>query len=420
MASIQHVYSREILDSRGIPTIETTLYLDNGLIGTAAIPSGTSTGKYEALELRDGDESRMYGKGVLRAVQAVNEQISKVVIGMDPTQQTQLDQTLVNLDGTPNKANLGANAILSVSIAAVKAGAASVGMPVYRYLKEKYALVDTLRIPTPLFNMINGGAHGAGNLDFQEFHIVPASNKPFHEALQMGVEIFMTLEKVLISKGAVHSTGIEGGFAPNLYTNTDAFALFVETLRQTKYVLSKDVFIAIDAASNYFYKNNKYKIRDRADAFNSEQMIQYYKEIREKFHVFAIEDGLAEDDWDGWAKLTKELSSSTILIGDDLLTTNKDRVMRAVQEKICSGVIIKPNQIGTISETVEVVKIAKDAGWQTVFSHRSGETTDDFIADFAVGLGADYVKFGAPSRGERVAKYNRLAYIEVEMMAAQS
>ncbi|MBI5151275.1 MAG: phosphopyruvate hydratase [Candidatus Pacebacteria bacterium] len=415
MAVIQAVHAREILDSRGIPTIETTIILDTGIMVSAAVPSGTSTGKHEAVELRDGDQTRMLGKGVLKAVKNVNEVIAPAIIGQDPSRQTNLDQILVNLDGTPNKSKLGSNAMLSVSQAGARAGAAIAGMSLYQYFKEKYQLISGYKMPIPAFNLINGGAHGAGNLDFQEFHVVPASNKPFHVALQIGAEIFMTLEKVLISKGAVHSTGIEGGFAPNLYTNTDAFQLFFEAVKEMPYVIGQDVFLGIDAASNYFYSGGKYKIRDRSEPFNTDQIIEYYKEIQEKYHVFSIEDGLAEDDWDGWKKLTKELQSVAVIVGDDFLTTNKERVLKAVQEQACTGIIIKPNQIGTISETVEVVKIAKDAGWQTIFSHRSGETTDDFMADFAVGCGADYVKFGAPSRGERVVKYNRLLKIEAEL-----
>ena len=415
MPVIHSLNAREILDSRGVPTIETTMELDNSIVVTASVPSGTSTGKHEAVELRDNDPNRMLGKGVLTAVQHVNETIAQAVVGMDPTRQTSLDQVLVNLDGTPNKSKLGANAILSVSLAAAKAGAASVGMPLYQYFKEKYQLVAAYRMPTPAFNMMEGGAHGAGNLDFQEFHMVPASNKTFSSALQMGVEMFMSLEKVLIAKGAVHSTGIEGGFAPNLYTNTDALQLFFEAVKDLPYTIGQDMFLGIDAASDFFYVGGKYKIRDRAEPFSTDQMIEYYKEIREKYHVFSIEDGLHEDDWDGWKKMTSELQASTIVVGDDFLTTNKERVLKAVEQHACTGIIIKPNQIGTLSETVEVAKIAKDAGWQTIFSHRSGEPIDDLIADLAVGCGADYVKFGAPSRGERVVKYNRLSKIAGEL-----
>lgn len=415
MAVIQSVLAREIIDSRSFPTIETIMTLDNGIVVNSAVPSGTSTGKHEAVELRDGDQSRLYGKGVLRAVENVNTIIAPQIKGLDPTRQTSLDQLLVNLDGTPNKSKLGANAILSVSQAAAKAGAASVGLPLYEYFRQKYQFVQSLRIPTPIFNQINGGAHGAGNLDFQEFQVVPASNKPFHTALQIGVEVFMMLEQVLISKGAVHSTGIEGGFAPNLYTNVDALQLFYETLAKTQYTFAQDVFLGLDAASNYFFKNGKYKIRDRSEPFSTDEMIEFYRQLNTQFHAFAIEDGLAEDEWEGWTKMTKELQSTMLIIGDDLLTTNKQRVLKAVQEKACNGIIIKPNQIGTVSETVEVVKIAKDAGWQVIFSHRSGETTDDFIADMSVGLGGDYGKFGAPHRGERVAKYNRLLKIESEI-----
>jgi len=400
MAGIQLVQAREILDSRGVPTIETMVTLDNGVMAIASVPSGTSTGKHEAVEVRDKDGQRFGGKGVLTAVQNVNQVIAPAIVGMDPTRQTALDQAMVNLDGTTNKEKLGANAILSVSIASAKAGALSVGLPLYEYFRQKYQLISTFSMPTPIFNLINGGAHGAGNLDFQEFQVVPASNKTYSQALQMGAEIFMTLEEVLISKGAVHAVGIEGGFSPNLYTNVDAFQLFFETVAKTKYVIAQDLFLSLDAAANYFYKGGKYKIRDRVNAFSTTEMIQYYKELHEQYHVFAIEDGLMEDDWEGWKKLTQGLQQYMLIIGDDFLSTNKERVQRAIQEGSATAVLVKPNQIGTISETVEVVKMARDAGWQCVFSHRSGETTDDFMADFAVGLGADYVKFGAPNRGE--------------------
>jgi len=418
MAGIQLVQAREILDSRGVPTIETMVTLDNGVMAIASVPSGTSTGKHEAVEVRDKDGQRFGGKGVLTAVQNVNQVIAPAIVGMDPTRQTALDQAMVNLDGTTNKEKLGANAILSVSIASAKAGALSVGLPLYEYFRQKYQLISTFSMPTPIFNLINGGAHGAGNLDFQEFQVVPASNKTYSQALQMGAEIFMTLEEVLISKGAVHAVGIEGGFSPNLYTNVDAFQLFFETVAKTKYVIAQDLFLSLDAAANYFYKGGKYKIRDRVNAFSTTEMIQYYKELHEQYHVFAIEDGLMEDDWEGWKKLTQGLQQYMLIIGDDFLSTNKERVQRAIQEGSATAVLVKPNQIGTISETVEVVKMARDAGWQCVFSHRSGETTDDFMADFAVGLGADYVKFGAPNRGERVSKYNRLLKIESELQLA--
>ena len=418
MPVIQMVQSREILDSRGVPTIETSITLDNGVVAVSSVPSGTSTGKHEAVELRDKDPLRYGGKGVLKAVQNINQIIAPAVVGMDPTRQTALDQALVNLDGTVNKEKLGANAILSVSQTAAKVGALSVGLPLYEYFRQKYQLITSYRMPTPIFNLINGGAHGAGNLDFQEFQVVPASNKTYSQALQMGAEIFMTLEDVLISKGAVHAVGIEGGFSPNLYTNVDAFQLFFETVAKTQYVIAQDLFLSVDAAANFFYKSGKYKIRDRVNPFTATEMIQYYKELHEQYHVFAIEDGLMEDDWEGWKKMTQALQQYMLVIGDDFLTTNKERVQRAIQEGSASAILVKPNQIGTISETVEVVKLAKDAGWQAVFSHRSGETTDDFMADFAVGLGADYVKFGAPNRGERVSKYNRLLKIEAELQLA--
>jgi enolase len=422
MPVIQSLFAHEILDSRGIPTLETIIMLDNGIVVSSAVPSGTSTGSHEAVELRDGDKTRYMGKGVLKAVENVNTLIAPALIGQDPTKQTAIDQILLELDGTQNKSKLGANAILSASQTTSKAGAAAVGLPLYEYFFQKYQLVQEIHIPTPIFNVINGGAHGAGNLDFQEFQIVPASNKPYHTALQMGAELFMSLEQVLISKGAVHSVGIEGGFAPDLYSNTDAFQLLLEAISKTSYILAQDVFLSVDIAANFFHQHvgNKYKIRDRNEPYSSAELIQFYAHLHEQYRLLSIEDGLAEDEWATWKEMTAQLGDKMIIIGDDFLTTNKERVQRAIQEQSCNAILIKPNQIGTISETVEVVKVAKDAGWYVVFSHRSGETTDDFIADMAVGLGADYAKFGAPNRGERVAKYNRLLRIESELLGAKN
>jgi len=415
MALIKSIQAREILDSRGFPTIETIAILDNGIVVSSAVPSGTSMGAHEAVEIRDNQKNRYHGKGVLQAVQNVNAVIAPAIIGMDPTKQTLIDQTLVNLDGTPNKSKLGANAILSVSQVAMKAGAAAVGLPLYEYFWQKYRFIAQLHMPTPIFNFINGGAHGAGNLDLQEFQIVPASNKTYSVALQMGVELFFSLEELLIAKGSVHSVGIEGAFAPDLFSNTDAFQLLLELISQSSYKLAQDLFLSVDAGANYFHKNGKYKLRDRNESYSTQELIEYYRNLNQQYHVFAVEDGLFEDDFEGWKKMTAELQSQMLIIGDDFLTTNKTHVLKAIQEHACTAVLVKPNQIGTVSETVEVVKIAKDAGWQVVFSHRSGETTDDFIADMAVGLGGDYVKFGAPNRGERVAKYNRLLKIESEI-----
>lgn len=417
MSKIASVTAREILDSRGYPTVEAAVILDTGERAVASVPGGTSTGTHEALEIRDKDQNRMGGKGVLTVVNNINTIIAPVMIGQDPVRQTAADQTLFNLDGTANKGKLGANAILAVSTAICKAGALSVHLPLYQYLKEKYALLETFKMPAPIFNLINGGQHGAGNLDFQEFHIIPTTNKSFTASLQLGVEMYMALEQVLISKNAIHSVGVEGGFAPNLFTNLDALDLLVEAMKHTRYMFGQDLFLGIDVAANNIYKNGKYTIRDRQEPYSGKELIEYYKQLNTKYHIFSLEDPFAEDDWGTWKELTAELSDRVVIVGDDLLTTNKDRLLRAISEKACTAILVKPNQIGTVSETVEVVKIAKDAGFQVIVSHRSGETNDDFVADLAVGLGANYTKFGAPIRGERVAKYNRL--LEIEMQVAK-
>lgn len=415
MAKITDLQAREILDSRGYPTVEVKIRLDTGHEVRSSVPGGTSNGKHEAVEIRDGDSGRMGGKGVLKVVETVNKIIKPALIGQDPLKQTATDQLLYNLDGTPNKSKLGANAILGVSMAVCKAGAVSVGMPIYRYFKEKYALTQSYHMPSPIFNLINGGQHGAGNLDFQEFHIIPTSNKPFHLALQLGVDMFMALEQVLITKNAIHSVGVEGGFAPNLFTNLDALELLNESMKRTNYAFGLDLFFGLDVAANSFYKDGKYSIRDRQQPFSPKELMEYYKELNAKYHIFSIEDPFYEDDWATWSAFTAEISDRVQVVADDLVTTNKERLKTAIAKKACTSLMVKLNQIGTVSETVEVVKIAKDAKMQVIASHRSGETNDDFIADFAVGTGCDYTKFGAPIRGERVAKYNRLLEIEVEL-----
>lgn len=416
MAQITKVNAKEILDSRGIPTIETSVTIDTGITVSSSVPSGTSTGAYEAVELRDKDNNRYFGQGVLKAVSNVNQIISAELFGKDPSRQTQLDQMLVNLDGSTNKSKLGANTILSVSQAVCKAGAASFNLPVYEYLRAKYQLIkDSLTIPTPTFNVINGGKHGAGNLDFQEFHIIPSTRMRYSDALQAGVEIYHTIEKVLIKHGAIHSIGVEGGFAPNLYKNSDALELIMEGIKETKYKFGEDVFLGLDVAASHFYSGGKYRIKDQKEPFSSKEFIEYYRQLNEQYRLYTLEDPLFEDDWKGWQELTETIGSNTVIIGDDLLTTNKERTLKAIEEKACTGILAKPNQIGTVSQTVEVITIAKQAGWQLVVSHRSGETNDDFIADFAVGVGAHYAKFGAPARGERIAKYNRLRDIEIEL-----
>lgn len=422
MAFIKSIHAREILDSRGIPTVETTITSDEGLTAVASIPSGTSTGKYEAKELRDGDAHRYEGMGVLQAIEHVNTKIAEAVTGKDPTKQAEIDQLLISLDGTPDKHDLGANAILSVSQAVCELGPVVTGNPTYRYLELKYGLAPDVpnAMPTPIFNIINGGKHGAGNLDFQEFHIIPAKSKTYPQALQCGDEIYQSLGTVLTRRGAIHSVGAEGGYAPNLFTNLDALEIMLETLRETQYTYARDVFFGLDAAANAFFKDGRYTIKDTPQPMSREEFIKYYQDLNARFHLLSLEDPLQEDDFDGWATLTGKLGSEVLVIGDDLLTTNRDRVKKAIDKKLCTAILVKPNQIGTISETIEVIKIARAANWQIVVSHRSGETEDDFIADFAVGVGADYIKFGAPARGERVAKYNRLSAIAEEKLQKSS
>lgn len=415
MAKIQAIKAREILDSRGNPTIETTIWSDQGYAAVAAIPSGASTGKFEAVELRDNDPSRYKGQGVLKAVSNVNDIIAPKLIGMDPTYQTQVDKVLVELDGTENKSKLGANAILSVSQAVCELGALVLGRNVFSYLAEKYGMANlsAANLPAPIFNLINGGKHGAGNnLDFQEFHVIASSRTNFAESLKIGETIYQTLKESLIKRNAVYSVGDEGGFAPNLFTNIDALELLVEAINASGYVLGRDVFLGLDTAADEFYKNNKYVIKDKSQGLTAEELIEFYVQLNKDYQLFELEDGLREEDFDSWAKLMVELGTNTMIVGDDLLVTNKKRMEEAIKKKACNAVLVKPNQIGTISETVEVIKLAKANNWSVIVSHRSGETNDDFIADFAVGLGANYVKFGAPARGERIVKYNRLTLIE--------
>jgi enolase len=418
MAKIKQIWAREILDSRGIPTVETACMLDNNQVAVSSVPAGTSTGTHEALELRDATNPRYLGLGVLQAVNNVNSVLGPAAIGMDPTDQKGIDQKLISMDGTENKTKYGANAILSISEVVAKCGAMAAGQALYAWiysLASKAGITQKVKIPTPLFNMINGGLHGAGNLDFQEFWVVPASNKTFTEGLQMGVEIYQTIGQNLAHRGAIHSVGQEGGYAPNLFTNSDAFEVFIESIKQTKYSLGRDVFLGLDVAANSFYKDGQYFIKDKTSGMNDTQFLEFYKSLYDQYKLAIIEDAFYEDAWDSWKRFYAEMSDELIIVGDDLLATNIKRVEKAIQEKACNGVVIKPNQIGTISETLDVVKTAKGAGWKIIVSHRSGETNDSFIADFAVGVGADYIKSGAPARGERVAKYNRLSAIEVEL-----
>lgn len=418
MSSIKRIWSREILDSRGIPTIECYGQDSDGRVAVASVPAGTSTGTHEALELRDGDPKRYKGEGVLKAVDNINNVLGPAVVGKDPAKQSEIDQTLISTDGTENKSKYGANAILAISMVACKLGASSQSKPLYAWIDElgvSAGLKKGIRLPTPLLNMINGGLHGAGNLDFQEFWVIPAIHKSFKEGLQIGAEVYQTIGENLHKRGAIHSVGHEGGYAPNLFTNADAFEVFIESVKQTDYSFGRDLFLGLDVAANSFYRDGVYHIRDRSAGLTDDQMLQYYKELNNQYHLQIIEDAFAEDAWDSWKKLTKELQGLALVAGDDILVTNPKRVKKAIAEKACDMAIIKPNQIGTVMETIQVVKMVRDANWKIIVSHRSGETNDTFIADFAVGVAAEYAKFGAPARGERVAKYNRLTAIELEV-----
>ena len=418
MPRIQSIQAKEILDGRGLPTIEATLWLDSGFSVETSVPSGTSIGKYESVELRDNAPSRLLGLGVLKAVDNVNNIINPALVGQDPTQQQEIDQLLQSLDGTPNKAKLGANAILAASQAVLKAGALSSGLSLYQYLHQKYQLNEGLFMPTCLFSIVNGGEHGADNLDIQEFMIIPATSMDYPSSLDMAVIFQKKLEEILVLKGAIHSTGLLGGFTPNLYNNTDVFEILVETIKTTPYTFAQDIFFGIDATGSSFYTNGKYKLRDRAQGYASKELVEFYKNIRDVYKVTYIEDPFDETDVSSWASLTEVLGQTTRIVGDDIIASNQQRMNEAMTSKLCNTVVIKPNQIGTISETVEIIRQARQAGWQVVVSHRSGDTTDDFIADFAVGVGADFAKFGPANRGERVVKYNRLSEINQELLNA--
>ncbi len=412
---IKDIKAKEILDSRGNPTVETTITLENGLVAVTSVPSGASVGKYEALELRDNDPARYNGLGVLKAVENVNKIIGPKLVGMEAKDQQQIDKVLIILDGTENKAKLGANAMLSVSQAVCKMAALEEGVPVFVYLSRLCGLEESkMKMPLPIFNLINGGKHGGGNLDFQEFHIIPSGEKSYWENLRIGKKIYQGVKKVLIQQKATYNLGDEGGFAPNLATNSGALEILIKAISLTGYQLNKDVFLGLDVAAGFFYKDRQYKIHDKPVPLNINELIDYYQELNQQYPLKILEDPVFEDDWEGWVKITKALPE-TIIVGDDLLATNQKRVQQAIKRKACSAIIIKPNQAGTITETIETIKIAREAEWKIIVSHRSGETNDDFIADFAVGVGADYVKFGAPSQKERLVKYTRLLKIEREL-----
>lgn len=417
---IKSIHAREILDSRGNPTVEVLVEVVGGIHGKAAVPSGASTGSYEALELRDGDQGRYNGKGVLRACENVNTKIAKVLKGKNVTDQTSIDTTMIELDGTENKSKLGANAILGVSLACARVAARCKKATLYKYINTnfKFEPLSPESIPVPMFNILNGGKHADSGLDIQEFMIIPGGKNSFRENLRMGSEIFHALKEILKSNNHSVAVGDEGGYAPKLEENTRAMELILKGIEKTRYDAGKDVFIGIDAAASEFYnkEENRYVLRAPNASLAREQMIALYNEWVTKYPLISIEDGLFEDDWSGWKELKHGVQNDKILfVGDDLLVTNVTRLNVAISEDSANAVIVKPNQIGTLTETIEFIKKAQKENWEIVISHRSGETDDSFIADLAVAAKADFIKSGAPSRGERVVKYNRLMEIEGEL-----
>ncbi|HEX8896876.1 MAG TPA: phosphopyruvate hydratase [Terriglobales bacterium] len=414
MTDIEVIVAREILDSRGNPTVEADVILSSGAIGRAAVPSGASTGEHEAVELRDGDKSRYVGKGVLKAVDNVNEVIAPELEGMDASDQRELDSTMCELDGTPNKSKLGANAILAVSMAASRAMADELGIHLYQYLGGFTASL----LPTPMMNILNGGAHADSNVDFQEFMVMPVGAPSFSEALRWGVETFHTLKGVLKKKGYNTAVGDEGGFAPSLKSNTEAIDLVLEAITQAGYKPGEQIAIALDPAASEFYDKDKkkyvFKKSDKSE-HSSEEMVKFWSGWASQYPIVSIEDGLAEDDWDGWKLLTDGLGKSIQLVGDDLFVTNVERLQRGIDAGIANSILIKVNQIGSVSETIDAINLARENGYSAVISHRSGETEDTFIADLAVAIGAGQIKTGSASRTDRIAKYNELLRIEEEL-----
>ena len=421
MSKIAKIHAREILDSRGNPTVEADVYLESGATACAAVPSGASTGSKEALELRDGDKKRFLGKGVLKAVANVNKIIAKALVGEEADNQEKIDRMMIELDGTPNKEKLGANAILAVSMAVLKAAAYDAKMPLFAYIAEKFGGMAKGKyvMPVPMMNIINGGAHADNSADIQEFMIMPAGAKNFREAVRMGSEIFHNLKKILKEKKRSANVGDEGGFAPTLSSNKEALEAILAAIGAAGYKAGKDVSIAIDSAANEFYKEKKYILKKDNLELTGAETVGYYEKLVSQYPIVSIEDGLAEGDWENWRLLNKKLGKKIQIVGDDIFVTNPEIIKKGIKEKAANAVLIKVNQIGTVSETVEAVKMAQAAGWGTVISHRSGETEDTFIADFAVGLGAGQIKSGSLSRTDRVAKYNQLMRIE-EMLGKKA
>lgn len=419
MAKIKSIHAYEIMDSRGYPTVEARLALDNGFFVTTSIPSGTSIGKHEAIELRDQDTARFEGMGVLKAVSYINDLIGPKLVGVSPLKQQDIDYWLIKADATSNKGKLGANTILAVSQLITKAGAVDQNMSLFKYINELYktlfkAELPIEKLPNPIFSLINGGKHANNNLELQEFSIIPSSSKSFASAYQIGVELFHELHKVLIYRNANTSVGVEGGYSPNFSTNLDAIDVLNETIIQRGLKPGIDIFLGLDVAASNFYKNDHYVVKDKAHPLKREEFIEFISNLMAHYPILVLEDPLYEDDYEGWRNICAVIPEQVYLVGDDLLTTNKDRLQKAIKDKLCTTILIKPNQIGSITETLEVIDMARKNNFNYIVSHRSGETNDDFIADFAVGVQADFAKFGAPSRGERIAKYNRLWQIERE------
>lgn len=413
MAKIKDIVSNEILNSKGNPTLETTVTLNDGSMASASCPSGTSVGKYEAFELHDGDASRFGGLGVQKAGVIIEKIIKPRLLGMDVGKQQEIDKVMIELDGTQNKSHLGANTTLSVSMAVAKAAAKSAMLPLYLYLRGYLRQENlSLKIPTPLFNLLNGGLHAGGNVNIQEFLLIPASSTGFEKSLEMANAVQRSLKNLLTQNNLSTLVGDEGGFGPSLATNEEAISFLIQAVIAANYRLGYEVFTGIDAAASNFYKDGAYNLKDRAMPQSAEDMLVFYKDLIKKYNLIYLEDPLSEDDWEGWEKIAANLGQDTIVTGDDLTVTNPYRLQMALDKKAVTGVIIKPNQIGTVIEALAVVEVARATGLKIIVSHRSGETNDDFIADFAVAVSADYVKFGALTRGERVAKYNRLLQIE--------
>lgn len=408
---IVDVVARQIIDSRCFPTVEVEIYLEDGTMGRAAVPSGASTGMYEAVELRDGDKSVYQGKGVLKAVENVNDTIADELIGCNVFDQTYIDKLLIELDGTNNKGKLGANAILGVSLAVANAAANALGIPLYRYIGG----VNSKVLPVPMMNILNGGSHADNSVDLQEFMIMPAGASTFSNALRMCAEVYHTLKKILNDKGYSTGIGDEGGFAPNLKSNAEALDVIIEAIEKAGYKPGEEIFIAIDAASSEYYKDGKYVLENEGRTLSSEEMVDFFDEWVNKYPIISIEDGMAEEDWEGWKLITEKLGKKVQLVGDDLFVTNTERLQKGIQLGVANSILIKLNQIGTLTETLNAIEMANRAGYTAVVSHRSGETEDTTIADLVVAVNAGQIKTGAPARSERVAKYNQLIRIEEEL-----